>query len=46
MRTLTAIGRKLIIIRSDRNVETIILADCHVAFRKKNYLNLTVDEIY
>jgi hypothetical protein len=46
IRTLTVIGRKLIIIRSDRDVETIILADYHIAFRKKNNSNLTINEIY
>jgi hypothetical protein len=39
-------GRKSFIIRSDRGVETIILADCHVALRKKDNPNLTIDEIY
>jgi hypothetical protein len=35
IRTLIAIGRKSIIIRNDRSVETIILADCYIIFAKK-----------
>jgi hypothetical protein len=46
IRTFIAIGRKSIIIRNDRGVETIILIDYHVALRKKNNPNLTVNEIY
>jgi hypothetical protein len=46
IRTFTVTEYKLIIIRSDRDVGTIILIDSHVALRKKDDPNLTVDEIY
>jgi hypothetical protein len=46
IRTLTVTERKPIIIRSDWGVETIILVDYYIAFRKKDDPNLTIDEVY